>query len=365
MLTVANLEKSFATPDGPITVVDKVGFSVAEAECYALLGPSGCGKTTTLRCIAGLEQTDAGTIEIGGKIVSDPGRGIFVPVHERAIGMVFQSYAIWPHFDVFVNVAYPLQVRRPRLGRHEIEARVMEVLRLVGMESMARRPATRLSGGQQQRVALARAIVREPALLLLDEPLSNLDARLRDSMRKELSDLIARIGITALLVTHDQAEAFAMAHRLAIMNNGKVIQEGAPREVYRQPTNAYVARFLGAANVVGGIVQSRNGAMATILLDGSGQGVEIESGLPPQTRVELVLRPENLTILAGAQSAPKGAVRGKVASVVFQGSAVEYSIDLGGGSVLRVVGRPEPEIARHTPVWVSLGDTRGAVFKAE
>jgi iron(III) transport system ATP-binding protein len=365
MLTVANLEKSFATPDGAIKVIDRVGFSVAEAECYALLGPSGCGKTTTLRCIAGLEQTDAGTIEIGGKIVSDPARGIFVPVHERAIGMVFQSYAIWPHFDVFVNVAYPLQVRRPRLRSHEIEARVMEVLTLVGMESMARRPATRLSGGQQQRVALARAIVREPALLLLDEPLSNLDARLRDSMRKELSDLIARIGITALLVTHDQAEAFAMAHRLAIMNDGKVIQEGTPREVYRQPTSAYVARFLGAANVLGGVVQSRSGAMATITLDGSGQGVEIESDLPPQTRVELVLRPENLTIFAGAPPEPKGGVKGKVASVVFQGSVVEYNIDLRGGSVLRVVGRSEPEIARGTPVWVSLGDTRGAVFRAD
>ena len=196
-------------------MVDKVGFTVAEGECYALLGPSGCGKTTTLRCIAGLEPIDAGTIAIGGKVVSDPARGIFVPTHERAIGMVFQSYAIWPHFDVFVNVAYPLQVQRPRLGRQEIEARVMEVLALVGMADMARRPATRLSGGQQQRVALARAIVRRPALLLLDEPLSNLDARLREGMRKELSELIARIGITALLVTHDQAEAFAMAQRLA------------------------------------------------------------------------------------------------------------------------------------------------------
>ena len=147
MLTVTALTKSFATPDGPARVVDKVGFTVAEGECYALLGPSGCGKTTTLRCIAGLEPIDRGTIAIGSKVVSDPARGIFVPTHERAIGMVFQSYAIWPHFDVFVNVAYPLQVARPRLGRHEIEARVMEVLALVGMADMARRPATRLSGG--------------------------------------------------------------------------------------------------------------------------------------------------------------------------------------------------------------------------
>ena len=161
--------------------VDGVSFEVAPAQCYALLGPSGCGKTSTLRCVAGLEQAERGTIEIGGRVVSDPARGIFVPVHERSIGMVFQSYAIWPHLDVFENVAYPLRVQRARLRESEIEARVMEVLTLVGMEAMARRPAPRLSGGQQQRVALARAIVRRPSLLLLDEPLSNLDARLRES----------------------------------------------------------------------------------------------------------------------------------------------------------------------------------------
>jgi iron(III) transport system ATP-binding protein len=363
MLNVANLEKSFATPDGSIKVIDKVGFSVAEAECYALLGPSGCGKTTTLRCIAGLEQIDAGTIEIAGKIVSDPGRGIFVPVHERSIGMVFQSYAIWPHFDVYVNVAYPLQVQRPRLKRDQIEARVMEVLTLVGMESMARRPATRLSGGQQQRVALARAIVREPALLLLDEPLSNLDARLRDSMRKELSDLIARIGVTALLVTHDQAEAFAMAHRLAIMDSGRVIQEGTPREVYLHPMNSYIARFLGGANVVGGTIQSRAGALATILLNGSGQRIELESELPTLAKVQLVSRPENLTILTRPIPGSKDAISGKVASVVFHGSNVEYSIDFGGEAPLRVITRPEPEIPRDASVWVRMGNTRSVVFE--
>ena len=365
MLTVTNLEKSFATPDGTIKVIDKVGFGVSEAECYALLGPSGCGKTTTLRCIAGLEQIDAGTIEIEGTVVADPGRGIFVPVHQRPIGMVFQSYAIWPHFDVYVNVAYPLQVRRPRLKRDEIEARVMDVLTLVSMDSMARRPATQLSGGQQQRVALARAIVRQPALLLLDEPLSNLDARLRDSMRKELSDLIARIGITALLVTHDQTEAFALAHRLAVMESGRVIQEGTPRDIYSRPTNSYIARFIGAANVVGGIVQSRRGALATIRLNGSGQRVEIESELPPLSKIELVLRPENLTILTSAVSGSKTAISGKVASVAFQGSNVEYSIDFGGEAPLRVIGRPELEIARDTSVWIGIGDTRGAVFKID
>jgi iron(III) transport system ATP-binding protein len=361
MLTVTGLTKSFATPDGPARVVEKVGFTVAEGECYALLGPSGCGKTTTLRCIAGLEPIDRGTIAIGSKVVSDPARGIFVPTHERAIGMVFQSYAIWPHFDVFVNVAYPLQVARPRLGRHEIEARVMEVLALVGMADMARRPATRLSGGQQQRVALARAIVRRPALLLLDEPLSNLDARLREGMRKELSELIARIGITALLVTHDQAEAFAMAQRLAVMNAGRIAQEGTPRELYARPRDAFIARFLGAANVLRGRIAARNGARATVRLDG-GQGIEIATDIAEGSAVELILRPEQLTILIAPAD---GAIAGKVVSSVFQGDSVEYGIDVGGGVLLRAIARPDVELARGTPVWVRPDDTGTVVFGAE
>ena len=360
MLTVTGLTKSVATPDGPARVVDRVSFTFAEGECYALLGPSGCGKTTTLRCIAGLEPIDAGTIAIGGKVVSDPSRGIFVPTHQRAIGMVFQSYAIWPHFDVFVNVAYPLQVARPRLPRQEIEARVMEVLALVGMADMARRPATRLSGGQQQRVALARAIVRRPALLLLDEPLSNLDARLREGMRKELSDLIARIGITALLVTHDQAEAFTMAQRLAVMNNGTIAQEGTPRDIYARPRDAFIARFLGAANVLRGRIAARSGAHATVRLEG-GQGIEIATDIA-EGEVELILRPEQLTILTAPAD---GAIAGKVLSSVFQGDSIEYGIDIGGGVVLRAIARPDLELARGTPVWVRPDDTGTVVFGVE
>jgi iron(III) transport system ATP-binding protein len=359
MLTVANLEKSFATPDAPIKVIDGVGFEVPEGQCHALLGPSGCGKTTILRCIAGLEQPDAGTIAISGRTVCDPARGVFVPVHERSIGMVFQSYAIWPHFDVFVNVAYPLQVRRPRLSREEIVARVMDVLRLVGMESMARRPATRLSGGQQQRVALARAVVRQPALLLLDEPLSNLDARLRDTMRKELSELIGRIGITALLVTHDQAEAFAMAHRLAIMDQGRIIQEGTSREIYAHPGNAFIARFLGAANVLRGTIA----AGATVRLERSGQSVEAAPDLPEGTVVEVILRPESLSIDTDLVTTSGRALKGQVTSVTFQGDSVDYAVDIGGDS-LRVIGRPDREIARGAAVIVSWDETSGTVFRS-
>ncbi len=181
-----------------------------------------------------------------------------MPVHQRSIGMVFQSYAIWPHLDVFHNVSYPLEVQRPRLARTEIEKRVMDVLALVGMQAMARRPATRLSGGQQQRVALARAIVRRPSLLLLDEPLSNLDARLRDTMRRELAGLIRQIGITAVFVTHDQVEALSLADRVAVMEQGRIVQEGTPAEIYERPRNLFVARFLGAANVLPGKIEERD-----------------------------------------------------------------------------------------------------------
>jgi iron(III) transport system ATP-binding protein len=270
MLRVSRLVKSFALAAGEVRAIDDVSFSVTEGHCYALLGPSGCGKTTTLRCVAGLEQADSGTIEIGGQTVSDPGSGVFVPVHQRSIGMVFQSYAIWPHLDVFENVAYPFRVKRPRVRRQEIAARVHEALRLVGMAAMADRPATQLSGGQQQRVALARAIVRKPALLLLDEPLSNLDARLREQMRAELKDMIARIGVTALYVTHDQAEAFALADQVAVMAHGRIAQEGAPRDIYAHPSAPFVATFLGAANVVLGRIEARGpDGMAIVALDGT------------------------------------------------------------------------------------------------
>jgi iron(III) transport system ATP-binding protein len=183
MLEVRGLCKSFAGVGEVAKVVDDISFIVPEAECYALLGPSGCGKTTTLRCVAGLEQADAGSIKIGGTVVSDAAANVFVPVHERPIGMVFQSYAIWPHMNVYANVAYPLTAQRMRPGKAQIRDRTMQALAVVGMADMADRPATQLSGGQQQRVALARALVRQPKLLLLDEPLSNLDARLREAMR--------------------------------------------------------------------------------------------------------------------------------------------------------------------------------------
>ncbi len=217
-----------------------------EGEFVTLLGPSGCGKTTTLRMVAGLSRTPAGASRIGDRVVSDAERGLFVPAERRALGMVFQSYAIWPHMTVFDNVAYPLRVRRH--GRSEIRAtECMEALRLVEMEDYADRPAPALSGGQQQRVAIARALVFEPALLLLDEPLSNLDARLRTQMGAEFRALQKRLGITSLYVTHDQEEAMALSDRVVVMQAGRVLQIGAPEEIYQRPLSRAVASFLRLA----------------------------------------------------------------------------------------------------------------------
>jgi ABC-type Fe3+/spermidine/putrescine transport system ATPase subunit len=364
MLVVSGLKKSFAADTGRTTVIDGISFKVQEGECYALLGPSGCGKTTTLRCVAGLERADAGVIRIGSEVVSDPAAGVFVPVHRRPIGMVFQSYAIWPHLDVFENVAYPLRVQRPRVAKAEIDGRVMDVLRLVNMEDLARRPATRLSGGQQQRVALARAIVRRPALLLLDEPLSNLDARLRETMRKELADLIARIGITAMFVTHDQSEAFSLAQRIAVMDHGHIAQEGTPRQIYGRPHTPFVALFLGSANVMPGRADGSENGLAQIVLDGEGMHrLALAAPLAPGEAVNVVLRPGQLRIAREPPERAPNVLAGHVRRLTFQGGNMECEVHLGGDLSVRLQVSPDLELERGTPVWVEIVSLEGSVFR--
>jgi iron(III) transport system ATP-binding protein len=364
MLAVSGLTKSFAAEVGRATVIDGIGFEVKEGECYALLGPSGCGKTTTLRCVAGLERADAGVIRIGSEVVSDPASGVFVPVHQRPIGMVFQSYAIWPHLDVFENVAYPLRVQRPRVARAEVNARVTEVLRLVNMEDFARRPATRLSGGQQQRVALARAIVRRPALLLLDEPLSNLDARLRDTMRKELADLISRIGITAMFVTHDQSEAFSLAHRVAVMDRGHIVQEGTPRQIFSRPRNPFVALFLGSASVMPGRADGAADGLSQIVLDGEGaHRIAVAAPLAPGEAVSVVLRPSQLRLARARPASPYNVLAGRVRRLTFQGGNVECEVSLGGDQFVRLPVAPNVDLEKDMPVWVEIVTLEGSVFR--
>ena len=243
-LRVEGLRKQF-TIGKP--AVDGVSFHVPAGEIVVLLGPSGCGKTTTLRCVAGLEHPTAGRISIGGRVVSAPTEGIMVPPRLRNIGMVFQSYAVWPHMTVKQNVVYPLRHRG--VPRGEIERKVAAVLDLVGLSDLATRAVVALSGGQMQRVALARSLVYEPALLLLDEPLSNLDAQLRLRLRDDLRRIIKQAGVTALYVTHDQAEAMTLASRIAVIDEGKLLQFDTPWNVYHRPVNLFVAGFLGSPSM--------------------------------------------------------------------------------------------------------------------
>lgn len=255
MLEARNLRKRFALSSGSFfSALDDVSLSIPRGTFFTLLGPSGCGKTTTLRSIAGLEQPDAGSIDINGRAVFDSGRNITIPAARREIGMVFQSYAIWPHMDVFENVVFPLRVGK-RMSESEIRSKVRRTLASVQMEEFEQRPATRLSGGQQQRIAMARALVREPELLLLDEPLSNLDAMLRETMRLELRSIQREFGITTVYVTHDQVEALAVSDVVAVMRNGKVVQQGDVRSIYNSPQSLFVAEFIGSTNLLTHILQ--------------------------------------------------------------------------------------------------------------
>ena len=244
--------------------VDRVSFEVEAGAFYTLLGPSGCGKTTTLRCVAGLERPDEGEILIDGEPVSSSATGHWVPPNRRAIGMVFQSYAIWPHMTVFDNVAFPLRYGVSKLAARDVRERVGRALEHVQLNGLEDRPAPHLSGGQQQRLALARALVMEPKVLLLDEPLSNLDAKLREEMRTELRRLIKAVGITTIFVTHEQIEALTLSDVIAVMNAGRIIQEGAPVQIYLRPLSPFVADFIGQSNLLDGTVSATTPDMATI-----------------------------------------------------------------------------------------------------
>ena len=286
MLEVAGLHKSFEIADGGVTAVDDITFSVAAGQAFTLLGPSGCGKTTALRCIAGLERPGAGAIRLDGAELFSAETGAYVPPDKRGIGMVFQSYAIWPHMNVFNNVAFPLRIaRRPR---SEIRDRVNWALEMVKLGGFAERDSTQLSGGQQQRLAVARALVQEPRLLLLDEPLSNLDAKLREEMREELKRLQSALNLTMLYVTHDQAEAIVLSDRIAVMSEGRILQEGPPREIYQRPRSPFVAGFVGSSNLLEGIVAA--------ILGGGRFRVETDCGPVGATSTDDLRRDEDVLV---------------------------------------------------------------------
>jgi iron(III) transport system ATP-binding protein len=308
---------------GDVKAVDNFVATVGDGEFVSILGPSGCGKTTMLRMVAGFEKPTAGEIYIGDKLVSSPAKGIFVPPEKRSIGMVFQSYAVWPHMTVFENVGYPLKIKG--LPKHEIADRTNKALELVHLGGLAQRLPSQLSGGQQQRVALARALVAEPDLLLLDEPLSNLDAKLRESMRFEIKELQKKLGVTVIYVTHDQAEAMAMSDRIIVMNAGVIHQIGNPAEVYETPADKTIADFIGLVNFL-----RAEAGEGGVTIPALGRTVPAPAGLAAGQAVAAV-RPEHIALAAPGQG-----LTGTVVHKSYLGDAVDWRIEIGGEE-LRVI----------------------------
>ena len=310
---------------GEVYAARDVRLDIAPGEFLTLLGPSGCGKTTTLRMVAGFEKPDEGAIRFGGEDVTT------LPANARGIGFVFQNYALFPHLPVADNVAYGLEVRR--VPAQEIASRVAEVLKLVGLAGYEHQFPSQLSGGEQQRVALARAIVIRPRVLLFDEPLSNLDAKLRVQMRTEIRELQRRLAITTLYVTHDQEEAMAVSDRIAVMNQGRVVQEGTAQDLYHRPANEFVATFVGRVNLVRGRVDELAGGVASVSALGTTMRVRsVAAGIARGDAVRIVVRPEAIEIARDA----KGAVSATVASHAFLGEKIEYDLRCGDTPLLAV-----------------------------
>ena len=332
MLNVTHLRKIFNPEKGEVRAVDDINFEIPAGEFFTLLGPSGCGKTTTLRCVAGLEKPDGGEISIGDKKVSSAQKNLFVPCNKRDIGMVFQSYAIWPHMNVFNNVAFPLVERG--LKKAEIKEKVMNTLKLVKLNGLEDRPAPLLSGGQQQRLALARALVKAPGLMLLDEPLSNLDARLRAMMRVELKELLKELKITSLYVTHDQIEALAMSDSVAVMNEGKIVQVGDPASLYHRPAKEFVANFMGAANFLKGqaLTDSRPEAFETLGRVETDHGIWqslMAKGIRKGDQVMVCIRPENFTLGRERPESEGNVLEGNVEMATFLGETYDCLVRVG------------------------------------
>jgi ABC-type Fe3+/spermidine/putrescine transport system ATPase subunit len=324
-IRIANVSRSFAS----VVAVDNISLDIKAGEFFTLLGPSGCGKTTLLRLIAGFADLDGGQISIGGRRIDT------LPPHRRNIGMVFQNYAIFPNLTVAGNVAYGLKARK--VASDEITKRVGEALALVRLQGYGDRWPHQLSGGQLQRVAIARALVIRPEVLLLDEPLSNLDAKLRVDMRGEIRELQQRLNITTVYVTHDQEEALAVSQRIAVMQAGRIEQLGGPREIYHRPVSLFVARFMGMTNVLPGIVTGREGVQAHVRV-GAVELVVADAAARQSEAVTLCLRPEALRIIApGTVSAPGEArLEGMVTNAEFLGALTRLDLELPGGTLVKV-----------------------------
>ncbi len=347
-IEIINVTKRFGTN----LVVDNVSLEIADKEFVTLLGPSGCGKTTTLRMIAGFLQPDAGEIRVGGQLISNA--TFMTPPERRNMGMVFKNYAVWPHMNVFENVAFGLQMKK--VGKQETKERVAKMLEMVGLSGLEGRYPGQMSGGQQQRVALARALVVEPTILLLDEPLSNLDAKLREQMRFTIKDLQRRTGITFVYVTHDQAEALAMSDRVAVIQLGKVQQYGPPGDVYKRPANRLVADFMGLVNLLPGKIERLDDeGQAQVRL---GDDWLVTASVPAKAavggKVTLVVRPEDINLLpAGRAAEDQSLARGTVGKMTFLGNYTDYRVEVNGRE-LRVQAASSTPFADGEPVAVQI-----------
>ncbi|QJP14132.1 ABC transporter ATP-binding protein [Starkeya sp. ORNL1] len=358
-LVVQNLTKRF----GLVTAVDNVSFHIADGEFLTLLGPSGCGKSTTLAAVAGLDVPDQGLIRAGDRVFFDSAKGQVLPAEARNCGLVFQSYALWPHMTVQQNLAFPLKLRKIR--SKERSARIAEALALVEMADYADRYPHQLSGGQQQRVALARTLVYQPLVLLLDEPLSNLDAKLRERARTWLDHLHQKVRLTTLYVTHDQIEALALSDRIAVMNGGRIVQLGTPREIYEHPADPFVADFIGTSNFFSGAVVAADAARtALVRLDG---GAEMRTVLPrdlaPGARVTVAIRPEKLELTTSPDHAPgeEGVVLpASVTTRSYIGGRWQYQLTVGGV----VVKVESPADYDQAQLWLHVPTAGSVVFPA-
>ena len=360
-LVVENLHKFFNSGTSEVQAVRGASFTVTKGSFFTLLGPSGSGKTTILRCIGGLESPDAGEIRLGERTYYSDRRRIALLPEERGIGMVFQSYAIWPHMTVFNNVAFPLKYGLRRLSGSEIKARVKRVLDLVQMEALTDRMATQLSGGQQQRVALARALVSEPDLLLLDEPLSNLDAKLREDMRLEIRRIQRSLGLTTVYVTHDQAEALSMSDRIALLRGGKIVQLGGPRELYERPNDVFASAFIGTSNQLPGEISS-SGA-GKVRVKGRDISCVLGAGCPEKGKVIVSVRPEDINVRA-VNGSDANVWKGTVRQVVYFGDSVHCEIDFAG-TVLRARVHPSTILESGQEVAIDFEAKRCVAFPAE
>jgi iron(III) transport system ATP-binding protein len=345
-VAVHDLTKRF----GPAAVVARASFAIGEGELFTLLGPSGCGKTTLLRLIAGFYTPDEGEVRFDDKRVNE------VPPHERGIGMVFQNYALWPHMKVFDNVAYGLRLRKQ--GHADIGRRVEGILEKVRLAGLGDRYPGQLSGGQQQRVALARALVLNPRILLLDEPLSNLDAKIRIQVRAEIRKLQQELGITTVYVTHDQEEALTLSDRIAVFNQGRVFQVGAPKELYERPLSRFVADFIGINNLLDGTVRAVDAAAGRLRVDTAlGEiGALMDAPLAAGERCVVCVRPENIEIGAAEAAPERNVVKGAIAFAAYLGNTLRYDVDLGSGVTFKSDNRDpwhHREIATGTAVALS------------